>query len=690
MTKRLVSAFACCLVLCLCACSARRPPDLHRDQDMARLRTAFPKNSEHDRAARFLLDNLPLADRLSMTEAQLRENLDYAFLARKTMPWGARVPWDVFLRYVVPHRTSQEPFHPHRAMLYHELAPLCRSAASMEDALSKISAWTMERVHYTPTSRRDLGVRAILDGGYGRCEELNILYIAAARSVGLPVRQALTPWWRHADGNHAWVEVWTENGWRFLETSAFFSRLNRAWFSPDISRMAKVAAHVYGPDPGAYRQGLGFSLVDSTGSYVPTTTVRVQMTDAHGSPSPDHAIFFSIYSLGGLRPVTMARTSGQGKATATLGPGVFLVSYRNDHGLGWTLMDTTGLTETTLTLSTSKPTPLPRELLFPVPARAPAVDIDTPDPAIDARRQARNIRFHPLLSGLPQNLAVHLRQAGQRIPEWLRVLSRPAPSPWLEPLVLELDAKDLLQADPEAVAASIPQALRARRRAVESGLRYDHDLFLRYVLAPRIHLEPWSDWHTALYPWAEPFLHRPLSAKLRNAQRLVAGLNVEPRGYFGPTLTPGQMLIGRRVGMEGEKMVLATAALRAQGVPARVQPDWDGVEYHDGRTWRFWPVLDHHVREHGTLRISPRETRPARDFGVARIDAEGFLKTLDDLPWIQTAHGWECVLPVGTYTLLEARRGQQHVTVRLRRLEITPRQTATITLQAAHPEKTDP
>ena len=82
--------------------------------------------------------------------ADLRENLDHAFLARQLMPWGKTVPWDVFLHYVLPHRASQEPFQPHRAFLFAELAPLCATALSMEEALSRVGGWCAARA-VTPT-----------------------------------------------------------------------------------------------------------------------------------------------------------------------------------------------------------------------------------------------------------------------------------------------------------------------------------------------------------------------------------------------------------------------------------------------------------------------------------------------------------------------------------------------------------
>lgn len=626
--------------------------------------------SDRDRAARFLLDNLPLPDRLSMTEADRRENLEFAFLTRQVMPWGRKVPWDIFVHYVLPHRTSQEPFQAHRARLFRELAPLCASAASMEEALSRISAWTLERVRYTPTSRRDLGVISILDGGCGRCEELNILFMAAARSVGLPVRQALTPWWQHADGNHAWVEAWTETGWHFLETSAFFIRLDQGWFAPQAPRMAKVAAFALGhpQDPARYRVGPGFALIDTTPAYAPATRVQVRVAGRNHAPVANREVYFSIWSAGGIRPVTKATTDASGQAQTVLGPGTFFVTCAADAGLAHTLIDTRNTAAATATLFTGSNRPLPDRIEFSYPGPGSPVAADKPDPERDQRRAARDARYHPLLAGLPKTLRAHLEQAGQRIPDWLAVLHNPARSPWLEPAILRLDDKDLLQADPRALVATIRLSQEARRRTANAGLAYDDTTFMDSVLNSRLYLEPWSDWRTELAGWSEPLLDRPLRVKLDHVRRILRSLTRVEGGYFGPMLTPGQIMTCRQVRSDAEMGVMLAAGLRALGIPARMQPDLGGVDYFDGRAWQFWAIEKDNGTT-GTFRLRAKATPSLfRDFGLARVSADGYLDTLDDLDWHED--DLSCALRPGVYALLVPTRRAHETVVEVRPFQV--------------------
>ena len=98
------------------------------------------------------------------------------------------------------------------------------------------------------------------------------------------------------------------------------------------------------------------------------------------------------------------------------------------------------------------------------------------------------------------------------------------------------------------------------------------------------------------------------------------------------------------------------------GVPARCAVDFKGVEYFDGADWQFWQ-MQAAVPASGALHVtSGKDLRPLQDFGVAGID-EGFLRTLDDLPWEKTRDGLACAMQPGDYILLEPRREDSGVTV---------------------------
>lgn len=645
----------------------------------------YAGDTDKSLAARFLLDNLPPADRLSMSAAELSENLDYAFLARESMPWGEIVPWDTFLHYVLPHRASQEPFQPHRAMLFRELAPLCVSAGSMEEALVRVGKWCAERAEYRPTSRRDLSVISILDAGYGRCEETNILFMAAARAVGLPVRQAMVPWWQHADGNHAWVEAWTKDGWKFLESGTEFSSLNQTWFAAQTPRMAKVVAYAFGQpeDPEVYRTGTGFALLDNTAAYTRSTTVQVSVRLADDQPAPGRDVFFSVYSLGGFRPVTKAVTNDDGMARVILGPGIFFASCAAEDGLAWTLLDTRDMDETRVRLQAGSPRALPESVRFSHPGPAEDAFKVTTSTRLKRLRKERSQRWEPFLRDLPKPLRERLPLAGARAPLWLRLLHQPPgpATPWLLPLMSGLDEKDLLQAEPETLPRDIELAVDAREASAKAGLSYDDETFTRFVLSPRLHLEPWSSWRALLHPWLKKSIPLPLERKMQAIRERIDSLPILPQTLFGPPLTPLQTLQGGFCSSNSDKAVLATAALRTMGVPARCEVDFGGVEYFDGTDWKFWE-MQAAVPASGALHVTGgKDMHPVKDFGVARIE-DGHLRALDDLPWKEARGVQACAMQPGNYLLLEPERKNDGVLVRLIPFSITDKETTVIQIGA--------
>jgi hypothetical protein len=628
---------------------------------------AYAGDADKSLAAKFLLDNLPPADRLSMSAADLGENLDYAFLARNSMPWGKTVPWDTFLYYVLPHRASQEPFTPHRAMLFRELAPLCEGAEGVEEALRIVGQWCAQKAQYRPTSRRDLSVVSILDAGYGRCEETNILFMAAARAVGLPVRQAMAPWWQHADGNHAWVEAWTPDGWQFLESGTEFSALNQTWFAAQATRMPKVVAHAFGqpPDAQVYRTGSGFALIDNTAAYTRGTTVAVSVLGADEMPDSGREVFFSVYSMGGIRPVTRALTNDDGMARVILGPGTFFVSCAAGDALAWTMLDTRDMDETRVALHTAEARELPAAITFSYPDQAETSFNAEQSASLKRLHEKRGKRWDLFLQDLPTQLRERLPLAGERTPDWLRVLGHPLAqtSPWLIPLVAGLDDKDLLQVEATSLLPDIELAVSAREASAKAGLTYDDQMFTSFVLSPRLHLEPWSPWRAELRPWLTPFLGQPLEKKIGLVRARIDPLPVLPPTLFGPPLTPGQTLAGGVCSSNLDKMVLGMAALRCLGVPARCMADFGGVEYFDGKEWQFW-ATDDVPPASGTLRVPGKDLVFLKDFGVARIE-DGHLRSLDNLPWETVGEDQSCLLPPGDYLLLTPRREAAGVTVAL-------------------------
>ncbi|MBD3368430.1 MAG: hypothetical protein GF405_09720 [Candidatus Eisenbacteria bacterium] len=294
-------------------------------------------------ALAFILSNMPTVDLARVERAFLLETVALAREARERFPWGATVPEDVYLTYVLPPRVSQEPLEPWRPFLYRELSARLEGTTSMREAALEVNRWCGERVGFQPTQRRDQGVFETLASGYGRCEEMMIVHISALRSVCIPARQAWTPYWAASDNNHAWTELWVDGAWHYTGACEPRDELDDAWFSGPAGEAALVLSAVFG-EPAAgedvYRREERFALVNSTERYGPTGVLRVSCERA-GGPVSDERIAVSLWNFGALRAIAGPRTDEDGTAEIALGDGRYVVSAGDSLGHDWKLVSVT-------------------------------------------------------------------------------------------------------------------------------------------------------------------------------------------------------------------------------------------------------------------------------------------------------------------------------------------------------------
>jgi len=283
--------------------------------------------AEQRPAAEFLLANMPAVDLAQMPASMLEENVSLAFKARKLLPWGTRVPDDLFLHYVLPYRVTQEPLSDWRQMFFDSLYPLVRNCTTVTDAAMQVDIWTGRKAIYKPNAPRDQGPLQTLLSGWGRCEELVILYADACRAIGIPVREAYTPYWTAGDGNHAWPEIWIDGQW--YPAHAFEAVDSHHFrFKKDTIRTAYVFAVSYGVPESAdnvYRREPGCAVMNVTSDYTPTGLLRVSVTRS-GRVATGVPVCVSVFNSGALRPVARDTTGADGSWSIPTGVGEVCVT----------------------------------------------------------------------------------------------------------------------------------------------------------------------------------------------------------------------------------------------------------------------------------------------------------------------------------------------------------------------------
>ncbi|HTW91194.1 MAG TPA: transglutaminase-like domain-containing protein [bacterium] len=294
----------------------------------AQLKLALSRLPAEQRpAAEFLIENMPAVDLAWMPETTLEEDVSLAFKARKLLPWGSRISDDLFLHYVLPHRVTQEPISNWRRMFFDSLYPLVQACTSMTDAAMQVNLWTGRKATYKPNAPRDQGPLETLLSGWGRCEELVILYACACRAIGIPVREAYTPYWTAGDGNHAWSEIWIDGQW--YPAHAFEAVDSHHFrFRKDTIRTAYVFAVSYGvPEhaEGIYHREPGCAIMNVTPDYTPAGLLRVYATRS-GQVAAGVPVCVSVFNSGALRPVARDTTGPDGTWSIPTGVGEVYVT----------------------------------------------------------------------------------------------------------------------------------------------------------------------------------------------------------------------------------------------------------------------------------------------------------------------------------------------------------------------------
>ena len=137
--KLIVFAFITCCFLSSCglSLSLSRPPSDHPDAEDDNI-----WSEDHEDALAFLMDNLPPPEQsthLSKLLPLLYANVRMAMKARKAHRWAKQIPWELFLEYVLPHSSLDEPRDgggpgSWRGWMMGEFSHLIKGATSVNEA----------------------------------------------------------------------------------------------------------------------------------------------------------------------------------------------------------------------------------------------------------------------------------------------------------------------------------------------------------------------------------------------------------------------------------------------------------------------------------------------------------------------------------------------------------------------------
>ncbi len=301
--------------------------------------SVFDKDiTEHEREAlEFLYAYMPLSDLANYDQDFFLKQVQYAFKARETFSWGATVPNDLFLHFVLPYRINNEDMDSARMVFYRELKERVQNL-SMYDAALEVNHWCHEKVSYQPTDIRTSGPLSAIRSAFGRCGEESTFTVTAMRAVGIPARQIYTPRWAHSDDNHAWVEVWVDGEWYFLGACEPQPELNMGWFAGPATRAMLLHTRVFGDyttTDDVVSQNNKYTELNVIPDYAPAKRLFVKIEDKDGKPVPEARVEFQLYNYAEFYPLSTTHTNENGLCSLLTGYGDLLIWASHGDQVAW-------------------------------------------------------------------------------------------------------------------------------------------------------------------------------------------------------------------------------------------------------------------------------------------------------------------------------------------------------------------
>lgn len=613
----------------------------------------------------FLREHLPESDLACCPEEVLGAFVDHALFLRETAPWCAELEWEIFEHYVLFPRVNDEDLSFHRRTFYDALWPRVRGLAKVEEMVLEVNRWCHEWASYQAQDPRTASPLTVFRCGSGRCGEESAFLVSALRSVGIPARQVYVPRWAHCDDNHAWAEALCGGRWRFLGACEPEPVLDRGWFNTAASRAVLVHSRLFGMGSSPlHGEPLGregaVRWYNQTARYAPVRAVTFRAV-AQGRPAAGAKFRLQLLNEAGFHTIAALEAGEDGTATAELGLGSVHVTAAW-RGL-WAEGDCHGDGLTLRLLPPEEAATAWKSLDAVAPeASGNAAALDPGQRAAraavlaagNALRQQRTAAFDRL-SGNPAWDDL-LREARGNRPAIAAFLERDG-NPLRQRLLRTLSRKDLRDVTEETLEDHLTNA--------PPPGEIPEDVYDRYVLCPRIELEPLTPWRGVLRQELAPADPRQLWRDLNRRVDTSPG-----RTYANLVWTPAESWRSHRCDRRSLKL-LYVACLRAMGIPARLR-ELDGAP-------EYWAGGDFHTPE-------PEET------GVLELRCETHMvygQTFTLSRW--TGDGWAVLtlpegakripLSAGRYRLITATRlpnGSQYAA--LREFPIRPGRTETTNL----------
>lgn len=650
-------------------------------------------------AATLFAEGLTDADWVEMKTDNLIESFQAALDARTRFPWGTSYSDDIYRQYVLPLRVDDEPLQPYRKYFLDEIGSRLDTIKTLSQAALEVNLWLGERIGFQPTDWRDQGPLTTLSCGFGRCGEMMILAIDAMRSVGIPTRGVYVPFWSASDNNHAWIEVYTENGWKYMGACEPAPRLNQAWFDKSVLRAAVLLTKDRSHDathPDAVKTGNGYAL-NVTRNYVPPAKLVIEMPQDWAK---DDIAYFALFNFGTIRPI-LELVPENGIAALEVGHGDFMLMGRYKGALFVQPISAQVNRETRVVLATEAIDNRNFTLTYPwPPVKKEAGDAALPQWRIDMAGVERHER-DAKRSWTSEWLNRFIKEQGETYERLFDILAHaPGNADVIMNAVLDLPEDKRENAIFILDQLSAKDLRDVKREQLDLWLvrdpgTYTDEALKAALLSPKVAYEYPGTGVLTDYA-TESIAYEDLKELRKDVKRYAKLMGGEIRNRPLPPLTIDHLLASKTKVSKRSGAIWWVDRLRRAGIPARKDPWAEWLEFHWESEWlpllpdepkkladmNALPDIEAHYQTPATITVSWTDggSAPAYESEICfvPINDEGWPNYRKEYPEDLQQTDSTTVLKIipGTYLVTAGRRnarGDVHVKTDI--MEVTDEQT---------------
>lgn len=561
---------------------------------------------------------------------------------RSQVAWGEKLTDSLFFNYVLQYRINNENIEFYKEAFASEICPRI-AGMNMHDAAIETNYWCFEKATYQSTDIRTASPFTVLRNTYGRCGEESTLLTAALRSVGIPARQVYAPRWAHCDDNHAWVEAWIDGEWHFLGACEPEMKMDTGWFVLPASKgmliHSKPLSTLIEDEEIVYQTEVETE-VNLLSHYAQTKRVTVKVKDTKGHALCGANVRFELINYSELFALAELTTDAKGEVSFLTGLGDLMICAHKDGVHTYAKLDVREADYLEITIpdafvneeSMTEFTLIPAEGQVPVEEEL-AEDVKAIHEAKHAHALAIRSAFKDTFYAgekaeafakdyAPFELEVKaaMEKALGNYEELMKFFQDEETKEllsWKVKLLGTLNKKDFTDISFEILKAHLQGAMAFKDQ-------YEEDVFVKYLLAPRVVFEMITAYREGLAKsfdeeTKESFMANPKGIYEYILSEVKAGEETEYSTFYANP----EGLLKLKVGNKISRKVLFVAICRSLGIPARFNKGDQTISYFKDGNWTTLDTDGRQVLKTSTLTLVKENKEQDFDyyknFSVAKL-----------------------------------------------------------------------